>query len=181
MRTQISPETPDDVAAVRQVVRTTFGDEGGRVAALLDALRASSAFVPALSLVARDADGGVVGHTLLTRSWLDAPERLVEVLVLSPLAVAPHAQGRGIGTALLAAAQARAAAEGWPLLFLEGDPGFYATRGWAPAHPLGFEAPSSRIPAPAFQVAVLPAHEPWMTGRLVYADPFWAQDCVGLR
>jgi putative acetyltransferase len=27
----------------------------------------------------------------------------------------------------------------------------------------------------------LPAYEPWMTGTLVYADPFWRLDCVGLR
>ena len=27
----------------------------------------------------------------------------------------------------------------------------------------------------------LPAYETWMTGTLVYAWPFWALDCVGLR
>ena len=31
------------------------------------------------------------------------------------------------------------------------------------------------------QVALLPAYEPWMTGTLVYSEPFWAHDCVGLR
>ena len=38
-----------------------------------------------------------------------------------------------------------------------------------------------RLPDPAFQVVVLPAHADWMTGALVYCDPFWAHDCVGLR
>ncbi len=38
-----------------------------------------------------------------------------------------------------------------------------------------------RIPDPAFQVAVLDAHEAWMTGALVYCEAFWALDCVGLR
>jgi putative acetyltransferase len=28
---------------------------------------------------------------------------------------------------------------------------------------------------------VLPAREDWMTGALVYSEPFWALDCVGLR
>ena len=37
-----------------------------------------------------------------------------------------------------------------------------------------------RIPAPAFQVTVLPAHEEWTAGRLV-CDAFWELDCVGLR
>jgi putative acetyltransferase len=27
----------------------------------------------------------------------------------------------------------------------------------------------------------LPAYEPWMTGTLVYAEPFWRHDAVGLR
>ena len=45
----------------------------------------------------------------------------------------------------------------------------------------GFERPSTRIPDPAFQVRLLPAHEEWMTGRLVYCEPFWSHDCVGLR
>ena len=40
---------------------------------------------------------------------------------------------------------------------------------------------SVRIPDAACQVALLPAYEPWMTGALVYCDPFWALDAVGLR
>ena len=45
----------------------------------------------------------------------------------------------------------------------------------------GFVRPSVRIPDAAFQVALLSAHESWMAGQLVYCDPFWAADCVGLR
>ena len=46
---------------------------------------------------------------------------------------------------------------------------------------LGFRKPSLRIPDAAFQVHPLSAHEPWMTGTLVYAAAFWELDCVGLR
>ena len=46
---------------------------------------------------------------------------------------------------------------------------------------LGFPRPSRRIPRAAFQVVVLPGHEPWMVGPLVYCDAFWSQDSVGLR
>ena len=45
----------------------------------------------------------------------------------------------------------------------------------------GFRKPSLRIPDAAFQVMVLPAYEPWMTGTLVYSATFWEYDCVGLR
>jgi putative acetyltransferase len=164
--------------AVRRVVMDAFGNDGVRVAMLVDALE-HSGHVKA-SLVA-ESEGVVVGHVQLNRSWLDARERLVEVLVLSPLSVVPALQRTGVGTALLAAAVHRADALGAPALFLEGDPSYYGPRGFGPGSAHGFARPSTRIPEPAFQVVVLDAHEPWMRGALVYCEPFWSQDCVGLR
>src|SRR5207253_823698 len=116
----------------------------------------------------------VVGHVHLSRSWVDARRALVEVLVLSPLSVDPARQREGIGTRLLAAAVAEAEALGGPAVFLGGSPAYYGARGWSPAGEHGFSAPSARIPDPAFQVVLLPAHESWMTGALVYGEPFWA-------
>ena len=167
---------PDDATVVGALVTEAFADDG-RVAGLVDELRATHARA---ELVAEEEDR-LVGHVLLSRSWVDARRALVEVLVLSPLSVAPDRQGRGLGTALLAAAVEAARGLGAPAVFLEGDPGYYAARGFAPATPLGFTRPSVRIPEPAFQVAVLEAHEEWMAGALVYCEPFWARDCVGLR
>ena len=169
----------DDAPAVLRVVEAAFGpDEGPKVARLVTALDAAGS--TRASLVA-EADGLVVGHVQLSRSWIDARDALVDVLVLSPLSVAPDHQGRGIGTALVAAAVTEAERLGAPAMFLEGDPGYYGGRGWSAAGSLGFAAPSTRIPAPAFQVVLLPAYEPWMRGPLVYCEPFWALDCVGLR
>ena len=37
------------------------------------------------------------------------------------------------------------------------------------------------IPDDAFQVRILPAYEPWMTGTLVYSEVFWQHDAVWLR
>ena len=86
------------------MVTEAFGNEGETVAALVDDLRVGHARA---ELVA-EQDGAVVGHVLLSRSWVDARRALVEVLVLSPLSVAPGHQGRGAGTGLLAAAIDRA-------------------------------------------------------------------------
>jgi putative acetyltransferase len=168
---------PEDEEAVRTVVAAAFGDEGETVAALVDELRVGHARA---ELVEED-DGAVVGHVLLSRSWVDARPALVEVLVLSPLSVAPGHQGRGVGTRLVAAAIEGARQLGAPALFLEGSPDYYSSRGFEPATPHGFTRPSVRIPEPAFQVAVLDRHEGWMRGALVYGEPFWALDCVGLR
>ena len=174
----IRSATAADRADIRRVVVTAFGDEGSQVSAMLDALEASG-HVRA-SIVA-EVDGRVAGHVMLSHSWLDARARLVDVIVLSPLSVAPPQQGGGLGTALLAAAVAEARRLGAPAVFLEGDPTFYSARGWEPGAAHGFTPPSARIPGPAFQVQVLEGWQSWMTGALVYVEAFWAQDCVGLR
>jgi len=46
---------------------------------------------------------------------------------------------------------------------------------------MGLGRPRYGFPEAAFQVAMLSAYEPWMTGTFVYSETFWAQDCVGLR
>ena len=173
----IRPERPDDHDAVRRVVAAAFVDEPF-VPDLVDLLRSSGA---ARAGLVAEVDGAVAGPVLLSRSWVDAEPSLVEVLVLSPLSVAPEHQGRGIGGELVRAAIAAAREADAPALFLEGDPGYYARFGFRPGADRGFLAPSARVPGPAFQVVVLAAHEEWMTGRLVYADAFWQLDCVGLR
>lgn len=176
--TEIRPAQPADRPAVRRVVEAAFGDEGHAVADLVEALRSSGR--AELELVA-EVGGAVAGHVQLNRSWLDARPALVDVLVLSPLGVDPGHQGQGIGAALVRAALDTAAQEGAPAVFLEGSPDYYGRHGFERASRLGFTRPSVRIPDPAFQVALLPSHEPWMTGALVYCEAFWAHDCVGLR
>lgn len=172
---RVRREHPDDRAAVRDVLEQSFG--GGKVADLADALRELPG---ALSFVAED-NGTVVGQAMFTRSLLDAPARLVDVQVLSPLGVLPSWQGRGVGTQLVRHGLDKLAKAGEALVFLEGDPGYYVRFGFRPGGELAFRRPSLRIPEPAFQVFTLPAYEPWMTGTLVYADTFWKLDCVGLR
>lgn len=96
-------------------------------------------------------------------------------------AVMPELHKRGIGSALVRHGLGVLAERAVPLVFLEGDPGYYSRFGFAPGGGLGFRKPSLRIPDGAFQVIRFPGHEPWMTGTLVYAEPFWRHDAVGLR
>ena len=168
-----------DHDAVRAVHRRAFGNDHGRtVAGLVDALRRDDP--AALSLVAEEAHE-VVGHIMFSRCLLDAPRRLVPVQSLSPLAVVPDRQGRGIGAALIRRGLRELDERGVPLVFLEGDPRYYARAGFSRAGEHGFRKPSLRIPDAAFQVLRLSAYEPWMTGTFVYSGTFWDHDCVGLR
>lgn len=172
----VRPQVEADGPTVGDVIAAAFVDEPGVVA-----LEVDLAARPDSHGYVADVEGGIVGHVRLTRAWIDAPDRLVEALVLSPLSVLPAFQGRGVGTALLDHAVSAADALGAPAVFLEGDPGFYGSRGWRPAADVAVTAPSDRIPAPAFQVVLLSGYEPWMTGRFVYPDTFWSHDSVGLR
>jgi putative acetyltransferase len=171
-------ERPEEEGEIRDVVRAAFGPEEG-VERIVDDLRRSDAWV-GLSFVA-EYEGRLVGHVSFTRSLLDAPNRLVEVLVLSPLSVRPARQGRGIGSALVRYALRELEERSEPLVFLEGSPAYYARFGFVPGTDLGFRRPSRRIPRAAFQVVRLPAYEEWMTGTLVYHRVWWDHDAVGLR
>jgi putative acetyltransferase len=175
----IRPETPEDHDAVRAVHAVAFGDPD-RVPDLVDALRRAPAALRPISLLATVGDR-VAGHVMLSACRLDAEPRMVDVFSLSPMGVHPDFEKRGIATRLIAAGLAAADEQGVPLVFLEGSPAFYGKRGFVRASLHGFRAPSLRIPDAGFQVAKLSAYEPWMTGSFVYSEPFWAQDCVGIR
>jgi len=174
-------EQREDWRAIRDLHLAAFGDHGEVVAGLVDGLRLTAKYDnDGLSLVAEQA-GAVVGHVMFTRSLLDAPRRLVDVQVLSPVAVLPEWQGQGIGSALIRRGLAVMAERSVPVVFLEGPPCYYSRLGFTAATDQGFRKPSLRIPDPSFQAIRLPAHKPWMTGTLVYSDTFWQHDAVGLR
>lgn len=174
-------ERPADAAAVDAVHVAAFGPAHGPVVVrLVRALRAR--FLPddGLSLVAAEGRK-VVGHALFTRALLDASRAPVPVQVLSPLAVRPAFQGRGIGSVLVRTGLDLLTERGVPMVFLEGSPDYYSRFGFVQGGAHGFRKPSLRIPDAGFQVVRLPGARDWMKGTLVYPDVFWDLDLVGLR
>ena len=175
----IRSHAPADRPAIDEVVAAAFSEPvDGPVVEMMRVLDRTGA--TRADLVALDSDT-IVGHVRLSRCWIDARDRLVPALVLSPLAVAPDRQGRGLGTRLVAAALREAEAHEAPAVFLEGSPDYYGARGFSRASDHGFERPSRRIPDVAFQVVLGASYEPSMQGRVVYPEAFWVTDTVGLR
>lgn len=172
---------PGHADAVLEVVRSAFGADGSahgdQVADLWAEVRTSDDLLAERVAV---VDGEVVGHAGVSHCWLDARRELVPMAMLSPLSTQPGREGQGIGSALVAAAIEAARGTGRPALVLEGSPTFYSARGFRPASEHGIEAPSLRVPPPAFQVVAF-ALEDWMTGRVVYPEVWWRHDSTGLR
>jgi putative acetyltransferase len=168
----IRRERPADHAAVRAVLSEAFEApaEAGSVPVeigLVDALRVSSEWIAPLSMVAVSDDGAIAGAVVCTRGWVDGRP----ALGLGPLAVAPAAQRRGAGSALMHAVLGAADALGEPLVALLGHTGFYPRFGFRPAGELGITPPVADW-ASHFQVRTLTAYQPDLRGTFRYAPPF---------
>ena len=135
----------DEFDAMRALSIAAFGNDLV-IGELLDALHESWAWEDALSFVA-ERDGELVGQVLYTHAILDAPSRLVDVLLLSPIGVRPDLQRKGIGGELIRQSLRVIGERTEPLVFLEGHPTYYPRFGFGLAVDQGFVAPSLRIPA----------------------------------
>ncbi len=170
----IEPEQRADHAPIRALVRAAFSPHE-RVADLVDLIRASPGFVPGLALVAREGSA-VLGFVLLSHADLiDERDRRHRVLTLSPLAVLPAAQGRGVGSALVPAGLAAAEALGEPLVMLEGSPRYYPRFGFEDCRPLGIQITlPDWAPPEAGMVYRLSTYDASIRGRLSYPPAFAA-------
>ncbi|MEP6760609.1 MAG: N-acetyltransferase [Sporichthyaceae bacterium] len=167
----IRRELPADVDAVRQVVEAAFTRQPlpGSIpveVALVDALRATEEWIPALSLVA-EVDGKIVGYVVCSRAWADGHL----VLGLGPLAVLPELQRAGVGSALMHAVLGEADALGEPLVVLLGHTDYYPRFGFRPATELGIVSPDAEWGA-HFQARPMVTYDPAIRGRFRYAAPF---------
>ncbi len=170
----IEQEQAADHAAIRAVVLAAFAHHPS-VAELVALIRASPQFVPELALVARVEDT-VAGFVMLSSAEVvDDSGASHEVLTLSPLAVAPPVQGRGIGSALVLAGLRAAERRAEPLVVLEGSPQYYPRFGFRDCREFGiWIALPDWAPPEAGMVFPLPAYDARVRGRLVYPPAFAA-------
>lgn len=169
----VRAETVADRPAIAEVVAAAFG--GDAEAELVDRIRSSARYVPELALVA-EADGRVVGHVMISGATLVNDDGERSIAMLSPLAVAPDAQRRGVGGALVRAVTSRAAVMGEPIVILEGAPGYYGRFGFVHSVTRGIHIDlPDWAPAEAAQVLLLPGYDPddpTLRGHVVYPPSF---------
>ena len=169
-RWEIRPETIDDHGGIRTVVAAAFGSDAE--ADLVEAIRASPEYRRELALVAVEGTS-VVGHVMISGCIVRTGGGDRPIAMLSPLAVSPDHQRRGIGGDLVRAVCSVAEAEGEPIVVVEGDPRYYARFGFEDArnHRLVMPLPDW-APPEAGQVLRLAADDPTLAGTVIYPPAF---------
>ncbi len=177
----IRQEDPTDTVAVETLLDRCFGRDRRRKVSYR--YRDGVQPLSELCFVAEDETGQLVGAI---RYW---PLSLSgqPALLLGPLAIDPERQGRGIGRALVFHSLETASAADHRLVFLVGDPAYYARFGFALA-PTGIVMPDEQpsrlnyrmldpaMPLPAHgTLRPVPRDAACLGGHGVAADPRQAQ------
>lgn len=143
----IRSEQPNDYATISDIVLRAYADvsySDHREHVMIDRLRRTDAYNPALSLLAEIA-GEAVGHILLTKADIVTARASVATLALAPLSVVPEHQSRGVGKQLVREAHRHATALGYGSILLVGIPAYYLQFGYKPlrGYPIAlpFDAP----------------------------------------
>ena len=155
----VRSESSSDIGAIHDVNVEAFGQPAE--ADLVDALRAAGG--AALSLVAEDGDGSIVGHILFSPVTVrcDSDGSLIDVraLGLAPMAVLPRCQREGVGTALVRAGLDQLRAQGVDAVFVLGHPAYYPRFGFERASAFGkrweHDAPDEAFMALELRAGVL--------------------------
>ncbi|MFI5982562.1 GNAT family N-acetyltransferase [Streptomyces sp. NPDC051555] len=166
----IRRETPADRDAVRAVTAAAAykpRDEVPVEVSLADALRGGSWALPALSLLAENAEGEVIGHALCSWGRIGA----ARAANLSLLGVHPAHRRRGAGSALIHALLGAADALDLPLIVVLGDPGLYGRYGFRPSTDVGIVGQEPGW-GDVFQVRTLTAYDRSIQGEFIYPEPF---------
>jgi putative acetyltransferase len=169
---QIRPQTAADLPFVCSLLQRAF--ESPAEADLVVQLFAGD-FVR-LALVA-ERDGQLVGQVLFSEVVVnDGPKRHT-ALALAPVAVLPEFQRQGIGTALIRSGLEQCTAADHALVFVLGEPEFYARFGFGRERGAAFVSPYA---GDYFLAIDLPGTAPELaSGTLRYPPPFDALSAAG--
>lgn len=159
----IRDERPEDAAAISRLVTAAFRDaphSDGTEAAIVEGLRAASALTASLVAIGGE---GLLGHVAASPVTLGGAD--AGWYGLGPVAVAPEAQRRGIGSSLVRAALERLSGIGAAGCVVLGDPAFYGRFGFHPDPALVLEG----VPPVFFQALRFSGNA---RGRVAYHAAF---------
>ena len=123
----IRRERPDEFYQIYGLVKIAFQTAqvtNGKEQDFVDEMRSSGNYIPELALVAEE-NGKLIGHIMLTRSFVTNGSDKFETLFLGPISVVPEYQNKGAGTKLMRESLKLAKAMGYTSVYLVGNPDYY--------------------------------------------------------
>ena len=133
-------EKKEDYREVENLVREAFWNvyrPGCSEHYVIHVLRDDPAFVRELDFV-MEKDGVLIGQNMFMRTHIDTDDgRVIPVLTMGPIGIAPAYKRRGYGKKLLDFSLERAAALGYGAVLFEGNIGFYGHSGFRYARSFG--------------------------------------------
>jgi len=125
-------EQTEDYRAVETLVRESFWNvyrPGCSEHYVIHVLRDDPAFVKELDFV-MEQDGRLIGQNMFMKTVINADDgRVIDVLTMGPIGIAPELKRRGYGKALLDYSLEKAAGLGFGAVLFEGNIGFYGKSG----------------------------------------------------
>lgn len=154
----INKEQVEDYKVTEEVVQCAFANaehSDKDEHQLVSRIRASSAFIAELSLVAIDKENHqIVGHVLLSKINISNDNQTIASLALAPVSVLPAYQNKGIGKSLILKALKQAKELGFHSIVVLGYPEYYPKFGFKKASTWGIKAPFE-VPDEAFMAIEL--------------------------
>ncbi|UZR97512.1 GNAT family N-acetyltransferase [Chondrinema litorale] len=143
MKIVIRQEISEDHKAVFELIEKAFKDEAysdHTEQFLVERLRKSKAFVPALSILT-EVDNKIVGHILLTKVKIKNGDEEFDSLALAPVSVLPDYQRKGVGKKLIEQAHQKAKELGFQSVLVLGHEEYYPKFGYQQANNFGIKFP----------------------------------------
>lgn len=128
----IRTETEKDFLAIHNLVETAFKTaevSDGREQDFVLQLRVGGNYIPELALVLEE-QGELIGHIMLTKTYIETSEGIVDSLLLGPVAIKLEQRKRGLGAKLIRESMERAKQMGFRSVILVGNPDFYCRFGF---------------------------------------------------
>lgn len=149
----IRTETENEFNQIYDLVKIAFQTakvSNGKEQDFTIELRSSGNYIQELSLVAEE-EGKLVGHVMLTKTYITNCESKFEALLLAPISVLLESRNKGIGSELIKESFRLAKKLGYTVVFLVGDPAYYQRFGFRPAVNFGikhtYEIPDENVMA----------------------------------
>ena len=139
----IRAEHENDYPTIYQLIRTAFETadvKDGTEQEFAENLRKGTNYIPDLALVA-EQDGKLIGHIMLTKTYVKTTDCMFEGLLLAPVSVQLEHRNQGVGSALIRESLDRAGKAGFKAVFLAGDRNYYSRFGFVPARTFGIYCP----------------------------------------